>query len=78
MIAPARDSGDWVTLTADRALYVDYGINTILCDRLPFPITLVLKNPVCRDGAFFPSADHDGFPTSLADRGGTSAAPEAE
>lgn len=64
----------WVTVHVERALYVDYGINTILCDRLPSPITLVLKNPVHRDGACFPSAAQREFPTSLADRGGTSAA----
>jgi hypothetical protein len=35
----------WVTVEADRALYVSRGVNTILCDRLPSPITLVVLNP---------------------------------
>jgi hypothetical protein len=33
----------WVTLDCERALYVDRGRDTILCDRLPSPITLVVK-----------------------------------
>jgi tRNA A37 threonylcarbamoyladenosine synthetase subunit TsaC/SUA5/YrdC len=33
----------WVTIDAERALYVDRGVETILCDRLPGPVTLVLK-----------------------------------
>lgn len=65
----------WVTLTAERALYVDQGKTTILCDRLPSPITLVLKNPVHAVGGFLPTAETDGLPLSLADREGTSASP---
>lgn len=33
----------WVTVEAVRALYVDDGINTILCDRLPSDVKLVLR-----------------------------------
>lgn len=36
---------DWITVEADAALYVDHGRATILCDRLPRPVTLVLRNP---------------------------------
>lgn len=35
----------WVTVTADKALYVDFGRDVVACDRLPSPITLILKNP---------------------------------
>lgn len=70
------DKVRWVTIQAEAAHYVDQGAATILCDRLPRPVTLVLKNPVLRGGAFFPSAAVSGFPTSLADRGGTSATHE--
>ena len=34
---------EWVTLKVERALYVDEGRDIILCDRLPGPVTLVLK-----------------------------------
>lgn len=37
---------DWITIEADAALYVNCGATAILCDRLPRPITLVLKNPI--------------------------------
>lgn len=34
----------WITVHADRILYVDYGIDTILCDRvMPARGTLVLR-----------------------------------
>jgi len=33
----------WVTIEADRILYVDRGRNVILCDRLPEAGTLVLR-----------------------------------
>lgn len=33
----------WQTLDCERVLYVDRGKNVILCDRLPSPITLVVK-----------------------------------
>jgi hypothetical protein len=35
----------WVTIEAERALYVDRGRTVVLCDRLPSPVTLVLKLP---------------------------------
>lgn len=34
---------NWVTIDAECVLYVDRGTTTILCDRLPSPVTLVLK-----------------------------------
>jgi hypothetical protein len=34
---------EWLTLDCERALYVHRGRNVILCDRLPSPITLVVK-----------------------------------
>jgi hypothetical protein len=33
----------WVTLECERAHYVHRGDNVILCDRLPSPVTLVVK-----------------------------------
>ena len=36
-------AGKWVTLECERAHYVDRGRNVILCDRLPSPVTLVVK-----------------------------------
>lgn len=33
----------WLTLECERALYVDRGSDLILCDRLPSPVTMVLK-----------------------------------
>lgn len=33
----------WLTIEAERILYVDRGRNVILCDRLPEAGTLVLK-----------------------------------
>ena len=33
----------WITIEADRILYVDQGRNVILCDRLPEAGTLVLR-----------------------------------
>lgn len=68
---------DWVMVQAERAHYVDNGREKVLCDRLPSPVTLVLKNPVLSGGAFLPSADLEGLRTALADGGGTSAAPKA-
>jgi hypothetical protein len=72
---PCDCLGEWVALTAERVLYVDKGKETILCDRLPSPITLVLKNPAHADGAYLPSADTGEFRIPLADRKGVSAAP---
>jgi hypothetical protein len=34
---------EWLTIECERALYVDRGRETVLCDRLPSPITLVVK-----------------------------------
>ena len=34
---------EWVTLECERAHYVHRGVNVILCDRLPSPVTLVVK-----------------------------------
>jgi hypothetical protein len=63
----------WLTITADRALYLDQGKDAILCDRLPSPVTLVLKNPVRQCGGFLPSDRRDEFPIALAGREDTSA-----
>lgn len=30
-------------IDTERALYVAHGVNVILCDRLPSPVTLVVK-----------------------------------
>lgn len=32
----------WITLECSRVLYVDRGRETILCDRIPSPVTLVI------------------------------------
>lgn len=69
---PSR-GGRWIAVRADAALYVDFGRDAVACDRLPRPVVLLLKNPACVDGAYFPSAVGSEFPTSLADRGGASA-----
>lgn len=37
------EEGGWITIECERALYVDRGQATILCDRLPSPVTLVVK-----------------------------------
>jgi hypothetical protein len=34
---------EWLTLECERAHYVDRGRDVILCDRLPSPVTLVVK-----------------------------------
>lgn len=34
---------EWVEIDCERALYVDRGRDVILCDRLPSPVTLLLK-----------------------------------
>lgn len=34
---------EWRTIECERVLYVDRGRTVILCDRLPSPITLVVK-----------------------------------
>jgi hypothetical protein len=34
---------EWLTIECERALYVDRGRTPVLCDRLPSPITLVVK-----------------------------------
>jgi len=36
--------GGWTQIECERVLYVDRGRQTILCDRLPAPVTLVVKN----------------------------------
>lgn len=33
----------WITVECERALYVDRGRTAVLCDRLPSPVTMVLK-----------------------------------
>lgn len=34
----------WITVECERALYVDFGINVVACDRLPSgPVTLLVK-----------------------------------
>lgn len=33
----------WLTLQCKRVLYVDKGLNTILCDRMPSPVTIVVN-----------------------------------
>lgn len=35
--------GEWITVHAETAHYVSEGRETILCDRLPSPVTLVVK-----------------------------------
>jgi hypothetical protein len=35
---------NWHTIECERVHYVDRGVNTILCDRLPSPVTLVIKS----------------------------------
>lgn len=69
---------NWMTVEAEAALLVDHGRDVILCDRLPRPLTMLLKNPTRRDGACLPSAVDAEVPTSLADRGGASAAQPSE
>lgn len=34
---------EWITVKCERALYVDFGINVVACDRLPSNPTLILK-----------------------------------
>jgi hypothetical protein len=34
---------DWIALECESVLYVDRGRDIILCDRLPHPVTLVVK-----------------------------------
>lgn len=50
--------GDWLTIDAEAALYVDRSVTTMLCDRLPRPITLLLKRPTVR--AHIEQEDKDG------------------
>jgi hypothetical protein len=69
---PGRE--EWVTISAERALYVDRGKTVLLVDRLPSPIHLLLKNPACSDRAYLPSAVTGEFPLPLADREDASAA----
>lgn len=35
----------WITVEAQCALYADRGKTVVLCDRLPRPVTLVLRVP---------------------------------
>ena len=37
------EPGSWITIEAERALYVDRGATAILCDRLPDRPTLVVR-----------------------------------
>ena len=37
------DPGPWRIIECERVLYVDRGRDNILCDRLPSPITIVVK-----------------------------------
>jgi hypothetical protein len=37
------DHHTWITLTAERALYIDAGRTIVLCDRLPARPTLLLQ-----------------------------------
>lgn len=73
-LSSLRGEGGWVSYRVERAHYLDEGNAAVLCDRLPSPVTLVLKNPVRCEGDYFPWDFRDELPASLADRGGTSAA----
>lgn len=37
------ERAEWVTVVAEAALYADIGRAVVLCDRLPRPVTLVMK-----------------------------------
>lgn len=37
------DGFEWIVVEADRALYADRGRGVVLCDRLPSPVTLLLR-----------------------------------
>lgn len=53
-------SETWTTVTAARVLYVDEDVNKIVCDRLPSPVTLLLKDAqVERDILAEPPTYHD-------------------
>jgi hypothetical protein len=55
----------WITVEADRALYVDRGNTVVLCDRLPSPVTLVLL-VASREAESSPrQVEDDGPGTSL-------------
>lgn len=43
MVELAEREGGWLTLECESAHYVDRGRDVILCDRLPHPVTLVVK-----------------------------------
>lgn len=45
-VDPCRDQ--WLIIEADAALQIDCGREKVLCDRLPRPVALLLKNPTCR------------------------------
>lgn len=34
---------EWLTIECEKALYADRGKTVVLCDRLPSPVTLVVK-----------------------------------
>jgi hypothetical protein len=36
-------SAEWITIECERAFYAHRGKTVVLCDRLPSPITLVVK-----------------------------------
>lgn len=40
---PIKADARWITIECERALYVHRGKTVILCDRLPSPVTLVVK-----------------------------------
>jgi len=42
-LAIAEAGGEWLTIECEVALYVDRGRTVVLCDRLPRPVTLVIK-----------------------------------
>jgi hypothetical protein len=47
----------WLQLDASRVLYVDRGVNVILCDRLPSDVTLVVKMTDEQIAAFIKDAN---------------------
>lgn len=38
-----QPDGTWITVEAERAFYVDEGVQKVLCDGLPSPVTLVIR-----------------------------------
>lgn len=57
---PAELRGDdWETIECERVLYVSEGKERVLCDRLPSPVTLVVKRLASRPTP--PSCEVDGL-----------------